>query len=212
MSQSASRTTLYIGAVSSALVALGFIGQVSEVGDAFDVFALTVLPTLYVLGALTFIRVVECGAEDFRYGLAINRIRGYYRQLAGDQANLSCSPATTTAAAYSRTWRCRSKDAPSCLASRPSWRSSTASSAGARSRSRRRARRAAGRRGGDRRRGRDRVGAGLGAAGGAPADPAHRRDRADVPVALKRAATVRRTGQLCVRCAGALARPAAGRC
>jgi hypothetical protein len=88
MSESASRTTLYIGAVSSALVALGFIGNVSEVGDAFDVFALTVLPTLYVLGAFTFVRVVECGAEDFRYGVAINRIRGYYRQLAGEQANL----------------------------------------------------------------------------------------------------------------------------
>jgi hypothetical protein len=53
------------------------------------VFALTVLPTLYVLGAFTFIRVVECGAEDFRYGLAINRIRGHYRQVAGDQANLT---------------------------------------------------------------------------------------------------------------------------
>jgi hypothetical protein len=88
MSESASRTTLYIGAVSSTLVALGFIGQVSDSGDAFDVFALTVLPTLYVLGAFTFVRVVECGAEDFRYGLAINRIRGYYRQLAGDEANL----------------------------------------------------------------------------------------------------------------------------
>jgi hypothetical protein len=88
MSESSSRTVLYIGAVSSTLVALGFIGQISEVGDAFNVFALTVLPTLYVLGAFTFIRVVECGAEDFRYGLAINRIRGYYRQLAGEQANL----------------------------------------------------------------------------------------------------------------------------
>lgn len=88
MSESASRTTLYIGAVSSTLIALGFIGQVSEVGNAFDVFALTVLPTLYLLGAFTFIRLVECGAEDFRYGLAINRIRGYYKQIAGDQANL----------------------------------------------------------------------------------------------------------------------------
>jgi hypothetical protein len=88
MTESASRATLYIGAVSSTLVALGFIGQVSEVGDAFDVFALTVLPTLYVLGAFTFVRVVECAAEDFRYGLAINRIRGYYRQIAGEQSNL----------------------------------------------------------------------------------------------------------------------------
>ena len=64
-SESASRASLYILSVSSALVALGFIGQASEIGATFDVFALTVLPTLYVLGVFTFVRVVECGAEDF---------------------------------------------------------------------------------------------------------------------------------------------------
>jgi hypothetical protein len=88
MSESSSRAALYIGAVSSTLVALGFIGQISPGGDTFNTFALTVLPTLYLLGVFTFVRLVECGAEDFRYGLAINRIRGYYKQLAGDQANL----------------------------------------------------------------------------------------------------------------------------
>jgi hypothetical protein len=88
MNESSSRAALYIGAVSSTLVALGFIGQISPGGDTFNTFALTVLPTLYVLGAFTFVRLVECGAEDFRYGLAINRIRGYYKQLAGDRANL----------------------------------------------------------------------------------------------------------------------------
>ena len=71
--ESASRASLYILSVSSALVALGFIGQASETGTTFDVFALTVLPTLYVLGVFTFVRVVECGAEDFRYGVAISR-------------------------------------------------------------------------------------------------------------------------------------------
>ena len=88
MSESSSRATLYIGSVSSTLVALGFLGQISEVGNLFNTFALTVLPTLYVLGLFTFVRLVECGAEDFRYGLAINRIRHYYQQLAGDQAQL----------------------------------------------------------------------------------------------------------------------------
>jgi hypothetical protein len=88
MSESSSRAALYIGAVSSTLVALGFLGQLSPGGDTFNTFALTVLPTLYLLGVFTFVRLVECGAEDFRYGLAINRIRGYYKQLAGDQANL----------------------------------------------------------------------------------------------------------------------------
>ena len=88
MSESSSRAALYIGAVSSTLVALGFLGQISPGGDTFNTFALTVLPTLYLLGVFTFVRLVECGAEDFRYGLAINRIRGYYKQLAGDQSKL----------------------------------------------------------------------------------------------------------------------------
>jgi hypothetical protein len=87
-SESASRASLYILSVSSTLIALGFVTQASETGAAFDVFALTVLPTLYVLGVFTFVRVVECGAEDYRYGVAINRIRNYYKQIAGDQAKL----------------------------------------------------------------------------------------------------------------------------
>jgi hypothetical protein len=88
LTESSSRATVYVGAVSSSLVALGFIGQLSEVGGPFQVFALIVLPTLYVLGVVTHIRLVECGVEDVRYGMAINRIRGYYRELAGDQAHL----------------------------------------------------------------------------------------------------------------------------
>jgi hypothetical protein len=88
MSESAARASVYVFAVSSALVALGFIGQVSDIGDVFNVFALTVLPTLYVLGAVTYVRLVECGAEDFRYGLAINRIRAYYKEIAGVRADL----------------------------------------------------------------------------------------------------------------------------
>jgi hypothetical protein len=88
MSESSARASVFVFSVSSALVALGFIGQVSELGDAFYVFGLTVLPTIYVLGCTTFVRLVECGAEDFRYGLAINRIRHYYKDLAGEHADL----------------------------------------------------------------------------------------------------------------------------
>jgi hypothetical protein len=87
-SESSARASVYVFSVSSALIALGFISQVSEAGDLFNTFALTVLPTLYVLGAVTFVRLAECGVEDFRYGLAINRIRGYYREVAGDRGDL----------------------------------------------------------------------------------------------------------------------------
>jgi hypothetical protein len=37
---------------------------------------------------VTFVRLVECGAEDFRYGVAINRIRHYYEEVAGSRADL----------------------------------------------------------------------------------------------------------------------------
>ena len=107
MSESSSRASLYILAVSSTLVALGFIGQLSEVGDTFNVFALVALPALYLLGAVASVRLVECGAEDFLYGLAINRIRGYYKQQAGDGAELFLLRATTTGGASSRTLACR---------------------------------------------------------------------------------------------------------
>jgi hypothetical protein len=88
MSESSARASVYVFSVSSTLVALGFIGQLSEVGDVFNVFALTVLPTLYLLGMVTFVRLVECAAEDFRYGLAINRIRHYYEEVARNRADL----------------------------------------------------------------------------------------------------------------------------
>ncbi len=84
--ESSARAALYISAVSSTLVALGFIGQISEVGDSFNVFALTVLPTLYILGLFTFVRTVENGVEDLMMGRAINRIRNYYLQVAGEEA------------------------------------------------------------------------------------------------------------------------------
>ncbi|MEU0092437.1 hypothetical protein [Kribbella sp. NPDC006257] len=87
-SESASRASLFILSVSSTLVALGFLGHGSPSDDTFDVFALIVLPTLYLLGVFTFIRIVECGAEDFQYGVAINRIRNYYKQIAGAEAKL----------------------------------------------------------------------------------------------------------------------------
>jgi hypothetical protein len=34
------------------------------------------------------VRLVECSAEDLRYGMAINRIRGYYKEMAGERAEL----------------------------------------------------------------------------------------------------------------------------
>jgi signal transduction histidine kinase len=86
ISESSSRAALYVGALSSSLIALGFLGQAAEFDTAFDVFALVVLPTIYLLGLFTHVRVVQSSIEDIFYGRAINRIRGVYRQLAGSEA------------------------------------------------------------------------------------------------------------------------------
>ncbi len=88
-SETSARASVYMLSVSSALVALGFVSQVADgFGDVFAVFALTVLPTIYLLGCATYVRLVELGAEDLKYGMAINRIRGYYQEIAGDRADL----------------------------------------------------------------------------------------------------------------------------
>jgi hypothetical protein len=88
-SESAARSSLFLGSVSSALVALGFLASVAGGSSPlFRTFALTVLPTLCFLGVVTFIRLVELGTEDMLYGRAINRIRNHYLALAGDEARL----------------------------------------------------------------------------------------------------------------------------
>jgi hypothetical protein len=84
VSESSARSSLYIGALSSVLVALGFIGQFDGAGDTFNLFALTALPTLFVLGLFTFVRLVQNSVEDTIYGRAINRIRHRYLELAGN--------------------------------------------------------------------------------------------------------------------------------
>ena len=54
--------------------------------DDFRLFALVILPALVFLGTVTFVRVLETGIEDAIYAQAINRIRHYYLELAGDDA------------------------------------------------------------------------------------------------------------------------------
>ena len=77
---------MYLGSLSASLVSLGFVAQVSAAGDTFRLFALVALPTLYLLGLFTFVRLVENLNEDFIYGRAINRIRSYYVEQAGPES------------------------------------------------------------------------------------------------------------------------------
>jgi len=80
------RASLYLGSVSSALVALAFIGQVSRdstgLGEAFYVFGIVLFPSLFFLGLVTFERVLQSAIEDTIAVHGINRIRHYYAEIA----------------------------------------------------------------------------------------------------------------------------------
>jgi hypothetical protein len=88
VSESSVRSSLYLGALSSTLIGLGFFVNVGGASsDAFRVFALTALTTVFVLGIFTYTRLVQSSVEDIFYGRAINRIRHHYLELAGDRSH-----------------------------------------------------------------------------------------------------------------------------
>jgi hypothetical protein len=80
------RSALYLATVSSAVVALAFIGQVTHLRQAFFLFALALLPALVLLGILTYLRLVQTAIEDLFYARAINRIRRHYVDLDPEAA------------------------------------------------------------------------------------------------------------------------------
>jgi hypothetical protein len=75
------RSTLYLGTLSSAVIAIAFIGQASELGDAFYLFALTLLPSVFLLGVFTYLRLVQTSIEDIVYAMGNLRIREYFVRL-----------------------------------------------------------------------------------------------------------------------------------
>jgi hypothetical protein len=82
ISEANGRSSLFVGAVSSGLIALAFVGQLSHLGTTFYVFSLVVLPTLLFMGLITFVRVLQAGSADFMYAIGINRIRHLYLEYA----------------------------------------------------------------------------------------------------------------------------------
>jgi hypothetical protein len=72
------RSTLYLGALSSTVIALAFVGQASRLGDAFYLFALALLPPVFLLGAFSYLRLVQTSIEDMVYAVGTFRIRQYF--------------------------------------------------------------------------------------------------------------------------------------
>jgi hypothetical protein len=77
-SVSMSRTSLFLGVLSAAGVALGFAAQGGGgFGPPFFVFALVILPVTLFLGIATFLRQVQIQRESIVYVIGMNRIRHF---------------------------------------------------------------------------------------------------------------------------------------
>ena len=79
VADAAARSSLYVFSLSSSLVAIGFLSQSPEL--LRPVLAI-VLPSMFLLGALTFVRLVDSALENQQCEAGIAWIRGYYRSMS----------------------------------------------------------------------------------------------------------------------------------
>jgi hypothetical protein len=79
VSEASARSTLYMMALSSSLVAVGFMAPESA---ALMPFLAIVLPTLFVLGLLTVLRLIDTALESQHHLAGIARIHRHYRALS----------------------------------------------------------------------------------------------------------------------------------
>jgi hypothetical protein len=86
LSDANGRAGLFLGTVSSTLIALAFVGNITHIGAqlgiAFFVFALVLFPSLFFLGLVTFDSVLQSAIEDAICVRGISRIRHLYVELA----------------------------------------------------------------------------------------------------------------------------------
>ncbi len=76
------RANLFLTSVSSATIALAFVAQVTQMGAAFVLFSLIVLPCLYFIGLVTFVRTLQVAIEDMVLARGMARVRHYFVQRA----------------------------------------------------------------------------------------------------------------------------------
>jgi hypothetical protein len=77
------RSTLYVMALSSSLVAIGFVAGST---DLLIPFAAIVLPVVFLLGLFTVVRLVDTALDSMHCLRGIARIRAFYRTLGPEAA------------------------------------------------------------------------------------------------------------------------------
>ena len=88
ISESNGRASVFLGAVSAGLIALGFESTRNGSSMGSMVFRVLVLTPLVFLGLVAFIRCLEIAIDDWEFITRITRLRHSYNQLVPDLAPL----------------------------------------------------------------------------------------------------------------------------
>ena len=77
VNEATARASIYIMALSSFLVAMGFASR----GETFGQLVASVLPALFLLGLFTVVRLIDLNGSYLQHSARMARIRSYYREL-----------------------------------------------------------------------------------------------------------------------------------
>jgi hypothetical protein len=80
--ESMSRTSIFVAALTGSVVSLALVGQATDFGDGFVAFALVLLPVVFFLGVVTVARLGQVNWEDAIWVQGMNRIRNAYLDIA----------------------------------------------------------------------------------------------------------------------------------
>jgi hypothetical protein len=76
------RASIFVAALSGAVVALALVAQATDFEESFIAFALVLLPVVFFLGVVTVARLGQVNFEDAAWVQGMNRLRHAYLELA----------------------------------------------------------------------------------------------------------------------------------
>ena len=88
ISESSSRTGVYLTSLTGAVVGLSFVAQASSFGESFYVFAIALLPVVFFLGLVTYYRLLQTGVEDVIYARSMSQIQQFFSEIDPTHADL----------------------------------------------------------------------------------------------------------------------------
>jgi hypothetical protein len=79
--ESIGRVTMFLAILSGAVIALALVAQADRFGPTFIAIAIFVLAVVLFAGVATIGRLMQLNADDFRWVIAMNRIRHAYLEM-----------------------------------------------------------------------------------------------------------------------------------